>query len=77
MTDGGLLMKRYGVDNCPNCGTTLAMSIQPMKDKNGLLRMRPLKEPYLSCPQLACRRVVNTITGDVWHHNKLETKGIL
>jgi len=70
-------MGKMPLTKCPSCKAQLATSIQPLKNDKGEIRLRPLKRPFLCCTQLACRRIVNTVTGDVWHNNKLETKGEL
>lgn len=64
------------ITHCPVCkDVELAMSIQPMKNDKGELRLRPLKKPFLRCALLACRRIINTENGDVWNETKLEIRG--
>lgn len=64
------------ITHCPVCkDVELAMSIQPMKNDKGEIRLRPLKKPFLCCALVACRRIVNTETGDVWNDGKLEIRG--
>lgn len=64
------------ITHCPHCkDVKLTQCIEARPTKYGDKRMRGLKPGWLACPMLACRRVVNIITGEVWKRNKLEVKG--
>lgn len=57
------------ITQCLNCNSDLADPI--INDKG---RLRPLKKPYRACPNVACGRIVNTITGEMYLNNKLTEK---
>ena len=63
------------ITRCPRCDTELPDTcIEARINKDGNLAMRPIKKPWKACPIVACRRVTNTVTGEVWKSNKLEIK---
>ncbi len=59
------------ITHCPSCNSELKQCIEAIRNDKGELRMRPMKKPWLRCVQVACRRAVNTETGQIFHNGNL------